>query len=175
MLDAAGVGVPVYMHGPAGTGKSTIARQIAEALGRDFYSSAKLSTEFQLVGFMDAKSNYSATAFYNAWTKGGVFFLDELDASHPDSITALNDAIASREFTFPCDVLPTPAHKDFYVISAGNTMTRGADRQYTSRKPLDAASVDRFLFISIEYDESVEERAAMAEYKSLGGEWASKC
>lgn len=50
-------------------------------------------------------------------------------------------------------------------------MTRGADRQYTSRKPLDAASVDRFLFISIDYDESVEERAAMAEYKSLGGKF----
>ena len=168
-LDCATIGVPTYLVGPAGTGKSTIARSIAKALGRQFYSSAKLSSEFQLVGYRDAAGNYSPTAFYEAFTQGGVFFFDELDASHPDAVVALNDAIASREFTFPCDTTPTKAHKDFYILAAGNTMTRGADRQYTSRKPLDAASVDRFLFIDIDYDNDLEVRFSLAEYKALKG------
>ena len=169
VLDCATVGVPCYLVGPAGTGKSTIARSIAKALGRQFYSSAKLSSEFQLVGYRDAQSDYSPTPFYTAYTQGGVFFFDELDASHPDAVVALNDAIASREFTFPCDTTPTKAHKDFYILAAGNTMTRGADRQYTSRKPLDAASVDRFLFVDIDYDNNLEMRFSLAEYKALNG------
>ena len=169
VLDCATVGVPCYLVGPAGTGKSTIARSIAKALGRQFYSSAKLSSEFQLVGYRDAAGNYSPTAFYEAFINGGVFFFDELDASHPDAVVALNDAIASREFTFPCDTTPTKAHKDFYILAAGNTMTRGADRQYTSRKPLDAASVDRFLFVDIDYDNNLEMRFSLAEYKALNG------
>ena len=168
-LDLATVNVPVYLVGPAGTGKSTLARQVSESLGRQFYSSAKLSSEFQLVGYRDAAGNYSPTAFYEAFTKGGVFFFDELDASHPDAVVALNDAIASREFTFPCDTTPTKAHKDFYILAAGNTMTRGADRQYTARKPLDAASVDRFAFLEVNYDNALEVRFSMAEYKALGG------
>ena len=145
---------PVYLYGPAGTGKNVLCKQIAEALGLDFYSSNAVTEEFKLTGFIDANGVYHETEFYKAFTKGGLFMLDEMDASIPEVLIILNSAIANRYFEFPTGRVD--AHPDFRVISAGNTVGTGATYAYNGRNQLDSASLDRFAMIPIDYDERIE-------------------
>lgn len=147
--------IPVYLAGPAGAGKNVICKQIAEGLGLDFYFTNAVTQEYKLTGFIDAQGIFHDTQFFNAFTKGGVFFLDEMDASIPEVLVILNAAIANRYFDFPKHG-KVNAHKDFRVIAAGNTLGTGANSDYTGRYCLDRASLDRFALINIDYSPKIE-------------------
>ena len=150
--------IPVFMTGGAGTGKNVIAKQVAESLGLEFYFTNAVTQEYKLTGFIDANGKYQETQFFKAFTKGGLFFLDEMDASIPEVLIILNSALANGYFDFPCGKFD--AHPDFRVISAGNTFGTGADIEYTGRFQLDSASLDRFAVIEIDYSPAIEEALA---------------
>lgn len=151
-------GESVYLCGAAGTGKSYLAQQVAEVLGLEYWYTASVVDDIQLKGFIDANGRYHETQFYKAFTTGGVFLLDELDASVPETLVLLNNALANGYFDFPTG--RTTAHPDFHAIAAGNTFGTGADSTYTGRYCLDAASMDRFALINVDYDRRIE--SAMA-------------
>lgn len=88
--------IPVYLYGPAGTGKNFTLQQIAEDEGLEFYFTNSVQQEYKLTGFIDAGGVYHETEFYKAFTNGGLFFLDEMDASIPEVLVLLNAAIANR-------------------------------------------------------------------------------
>jgi hypothetical protein len=146
--------LPVYLSGEAGTGKNVICKQVAEALGLEFYFTNAVTQEYKLTGFIDAGGHYHETQFYKAFKNGGLFFLDELDASIPEVLIILNAAIANRYFDFPTGKVA--AHADFRLIAAGNTYGTGADNVYSGRYNLDGASMDRFNIIPIRYSEKIE-------------------
>lgn len=145
--------VPVFMSGPAGTGKSSIAKSAAQALGMDFYFSGAVQDIYKFTGFVDANGHYSKTQFYDFCCNGGVFFLDEMDASIPEVLVALNAAIANRYFDFPCGKVELNENCRF--ICAGNTYGTGADAEYTGRYQLDAATLDRFAVVDIDYSKDI--------------------
>lgn len=147
--------IPVYLTGKAGTGKNVICKQVAKALGLDFYFTNAVTQEYKLTGFIDANGTYQGTQFYQAFTKGGLFFLDEMDASVPETLVILNAAIANRYFDFP--IGKVDAHPDFRVVAAGNTVGTGADSEYTGRYCLDEASLDRFAMVEISYSRQIED------------------
>lgn len=144
----------VYMHGPAGTGKSQLAEDIAEALEVDFYPASTITQEFKLTGYKDAGGVYHETNFYKAMKYGGVFFLDEMDSCISDVLVGINGALANGYFDFPCGTVR--AHKDFMVIGAGNTIGRGGDAQYTGRSVLDLSTLDRFWGVEVEYSPAID-------------------
>lgn len=146
--------LPVFMSGPAGSGKNVICKQVAEALDLDFHFTNAVTQEYRLTGFIDAMGKYHETEFYRAFKFGGVFFLDEMDASIPEVLVILNAAIANRYFEFPCGKID--AHPDFRIIAAGNTFGTGADNTYTGRYCLDGASLDRFSVVEIDYSRTIE-------------------
>ena len=147
---------PVFLTGPSGSGKNYICKQVAEALGLDFYFTNAVTQEYKLTGFTDAMGNFQETQFYKAFTKGGVFMLDEMDASIPEVLVILNAAIANRYFDFPAPIGYVEAHPDFRVIAAGNTVGQGADYEYVGRNQLDGASLDRFAVVQIDYSVEIE-------------------
>lgn len=147
----------VYLYGPAGSGKNTIAEQIAEALGVEFYYQNTLVTKFDVSGYKNAQGEYEETAFYKAWKNGGLFFADELDNSTAEAIIALNAALANGYYTFPNSGEKVAKHPDFYCIAAGNTNGQGATEEYCGRYQMDESSRDRFAFIEIGYNAKVEE------------------
>ena len=147
----------VYLYGPAGSGKNTIAEQIAEALGVEFYYQNTLVTKFDVSGYKNAQGEYEETAFYKAWKNGGLFFADELDNSTAEAIIALNAALANGYYTFPNSGEKVAKHPDFYCIAAGNTNGQGATEEYCGRYQMDESSRDRFAFIEIGYNEKIEE------------------
>ena len=147
----------VYLYGPAGSGKNTIAEQIAEALGVEFYYQNTLVTKFDVSGYKNAQGEYEETPFYKAWKNGGLFFADELDNSTAEAIIALNAALANGYYTFPNSSEKVAKHPDFYCIAAGNTNGQGATEEYCGRYQMDESSRDRFAFIEIGYNEKIEE------------------
>lgn len=150
--------IPVYLVGEAGTGKNFTLQEIATDLGYEFYFTNSVQQEYKLTGFIDAGGVYHETEFYKAFTKGGLFFLDEIDASIPEVLVLLNAAIANRYFEFPNGRVD--AHPDFRVVAAGNTVGSGANDLYTGRLVLDSATLDRFVIIEFDYDRNIEMKLA---------------
>lgn len=146
--------VPVYLVGEAGTGKNYTLQEIAKELNLTFYFTNSVQQEYKITGFIDAGGNYHETEFYKAFTNGGLFFLDEIDASIPEVLVLLNAAIANRYFEFPNG--RKDAHPQFRVVAAGNTVGSGANELYTGRLVLDQATLDRFVVIEFDYDRNIE-------------------
>ena len=151
---------PVFLVGEAGTGKNYICKQVAKALGLKFYFSNAVTQEYKLTGFTDAMGKYQESEFYKAFKNGGLFMLDEIDASIPEVLVILNAAIANRYFDFPAPIGYVEAHPDFRVVAAGNTIGQGASYTYVGRNQLDGASLDRFAMVNIDYDINIETRCA---------------
>lgn len=147
-------GASPFLVGPAGSGKTTLAQQVCKVLKRPFYMEARVTSEFKLIGFIDAAGHVARTQFREAYENGGGFLFDEVDASDPDAMTAFNAALANGVCAFPDGLVK--AHPDFFAIAAGNTFGRGADRQYVGRNQLDAATLDRFQTYEVDYDEQLE-------------------
>ena len=73
VLAALSVRENVYLVGPAGSGKTTIAAQAAESLELPFYSTGAVGMAYQLQGFINAEGKYMETDLYRAYVNGGVF------------------------------------------------------------------------------------------------------
>lgn len=155
----------VFMAGAAGTGKSHIAEKAAEALGLKFYFETSLTQKFELTGYEDGNGKYHPTQFYRAFTEGGVFMLDEFDASTPEVGVVINTALAQRYFPFPNGAVK--AHPNFKCIAAGNTFGKGADIEYTGRFQLDASTMDRFKTVVIDYSPAIEKHIVKGDTELL--------
>lgn len=153
--------LPVMLTGGAGSGKNYMLSQVAEVLNLGFYYTSTVTQEYKLTGFIDGGGVFHETEFYKAFTQGGVFMLDEIDASIPEALVILNGAIANGYFDFPNG--REFAHDDFRVVCAGNTVGLGADMVYTGRNVLDGATLDRFVLVEIDYDERIESNLCQDE------------
>ena len=145
---------PIMLIGPAGSGKNVAVKQVADALGLHMYYTNNASNEFKLTGFIDAGGNYRETEFYKAFKYGGLFNLDEVDASDPTALIVINSALANGYMAFPHETIE--CHKDFRIVAAANTWGKGSDMQYVGRNTLDGATLDRFDNIYMDYDRNLE-------------------
>ena len=142
--------------GPAGSGKSTLLNQVAKELNLQFYpmSVNSQTSEYHIIGYKDANGRYNETTFRKAYEKGGLFSFEEIDAGNPNVLTVINNALSQDFYLFPDKVVQK--HKDFRLCASANTYGYGATRQYIGRNPLDAATLDRFAMITVDYDEDLE-------------------
>lgn len=154
IIQIVGQKIPLMLIGPAGSGKNHTLEQVAEALDLPFYFSNSITQEYKLTGFIDAGGIYHETEFYKAFTNGGLFFFDEIDASCAESLIIINAALANGYFDFPNGRVN--AHENFRVVAAANTFGNGADMIYVGRNQLDGATLDRFATMEFDYDENIE-------------------
>lgn len=166
----------VYLVGPAGTGKTTLPEQVADAMGLRFVamSCGVTDAKHDYAGYNDGNGRYNPTIFRDFWENGGVVLLDEFDNCSPELPIVLNSALANGYFTFP-DGVRVRKHADTIVCVAANTYGTGATAQYVGRSPIDAATLDRFSFIEIELDEKVEDAmvASVGCDAALAKQWVS--
>lgn len=165
VVQSVSMGEYPYLYGPAGSGKSEIARQVAEALGLPFYMQSCITETFTLSGFKDANGTYQASPFYKAFKDGGLFLLDEMDACLPDVLTNLNQALANGYYSFAGEVVK--ANENFHMIGTGNTALQGATSEYNTRYQMDKATIDRFDPIFVDYDSDVEKVIANGNDEAL--------
>lgn len=149
-------GVPAYLVGPAGTGKTTLAANAASALGKGFeaVSFGPMTSKADLFGFVDAGGTYRESPLVKTATAGGVFLGDEIDAAHAGVLTSINMLLANGH-------VPTPTglrekSPEFVFLAGANTYGSGASREYVGRNQLDAATLDRFAFVEVDRDEGLE-------------------
>ena len=154
LLEQVQLNEPIMLIGPAGSGKNVTVKQVADALGLHMYYTNNASNEFKLTGFIDAGGNYRETEFYKAFKYGGLFNLDEVDASDPTALIVINSALANGYMSFPHETIN--CHKDFRIVAAANTWGKGSDMQYVGRNALDGATLDRFDNIYMDYDRKLE-------------------
>jgi cobaltochelatase CobS len=142
--------------GPAGAGKSHAVSDAAKGLGLGFASIVltQQTPVSQLAGFIDATGTYRRTAFREAVEFGGVFFVDEIDHGHANTVGFINGATANGSVGFPDQEVRV--HEDFRLIAAANTFGRGQNRLHTGATQLDGATLNRMAVIEFEYDEAIE-------------------
>lgn len=144
----------LWMTGPAGSGKTTAAKNVAKALGLQFAFNGAIDSEYKLLGFTDAQGRVVSRPFRKAYEEGGVYLFDEVDASLPGAVLAFNAALANGECDFPDKCVTR--HPDCVIIAAANTWGSGATSEYVGRMQQDKAFLDRFVPMAWDYDEALE-------------------
>jgi hypothetical protein len=171
VIKIAALGHAILMVGPAGCGKTTIAEHVAKALQLPFYITSTINDTHELMGFVDGHGKYHDTPFRNAFERGGVWCADEIDAWDASALLAANSALANGLCTFPDLAEPLRRHADFRMVATANTFGTGADRVYVGRNELDAASLDRFATVDVDYDLDLERMFANGADEWLDNVW----
>lgn len=166
-----GIGHNVMMVGPAGCGKTFIGQQAARALNLPFYITSTVNDTHEIMGFVDGYGKYHATPFRHAFEHGGVWIADEIDAWDASALLAANSALANGYANFPDSTAPISRNNAFRMVATANTFGNGADRIYIGRNELDAASLDRFAVINVDYDLNLERMFANGNAEWLEYVW----
>lgn len=170
-------GINVLLVGPAGSGKSTILEQAAEALGLPYHTLSVdgSATRTALFGYQDANGTYHPTPIrkgYDDDYEPGLVNIDEIDNGHPSVIGGMNQLLSNGTCTFPDGTVKRSAKNA--ICATANTYGTGPNAQYVGRNALDAATLDRFAIVSIDYDLALERELALAESNEHGARWHEK-
>jgi hypothetical protein len=146
-----------YVYGEAGTGKTTLGFQVAEALGFDSDTQGTAMSKYDLLGFRLPTGEVVLPAFVRIWIDGGVIILDDNDRSDPKALTALNAATANGKLDLShLGMGLVDRHDDCVIIVTGNTAMNGQDAKYSAASKQDSAFRDRFMFLKVTLDEAFE-------------------
>lgn len=154
-------GVSVLLTGEKGSGKTTLAKHVTQSLSLTFFSMSmtRQTTLSHLMGFMNVNGIYIPSQIRQAAEEGGVVLLDEIDASDPNVLLALN-TIENGYLAFPDQVIEL--HPDFRLMATSNPQDN--HRDYNGRAKLDASTLDRFDIIDVERDENLEQ--SLVDYQT---------
>ena len=92
-------GLGVYLVGPAGTGKTYLCKQVAEALGLALHtvSMGAAMTASAFFGYKQpTNGEYVSTPVRDWYQNGGILLLDEVDAGHPGMLVVLNKLLSDN-------------------------------------------------------------------------------
>ena len=148
------LGLFPLLEGPAGSGKTTTAKAVAEELELKFYSMSmtKQTSLSHIIGFKSVTGDYISTQFREALEFGGMMLLDELDAADPNTLLCLN-TIENGYMSFPDKIIDV--HPDFVIVATANPSNQGSI--YTGRSKLDFATKDRFMPVDMPLDHALEQ------------------
>lgn len=151
----------VSLTGPAGSGKTTAGRQVADVFKLDFYYTGQAEMKSDVMGSVHPISKeYMPSEFVKAFTKGGIWMADELDGWAVRACLPLHGPLADGFLTTP-DGKVHKRHPDCVVLACMNTWGTGATTEYVGRNKLDAAFINRLSpRLTWPYDPDLERAAA---------------
>lgn len=144
----------IWMVGPAGCGKSTMARMTAKELNLPYLCIScgigTSATEFLGYKYPTRES----TKFAEYYAKPSIILIDEMTALDPAVGQVLNAALANDEIETTTGLVSR--NPECIIIATSNTFGSGASRQYVANNQLDTSTIDRFIGGIIEVDYSVD-------------------
>jgi MoxR-like ATPase len=165
-------GVPVYLVGPKGSGKSYLAKQVAECLGRGYGEcplTAGATPTWLLGRYVDKYVPSDYVKQYGAENDGGIFCFEEIDSADANMLLVVNNSMANEEFHNPISGETIKRGKNHAAMATANTMGTGATAQYGGREKLDAATRDRWAMgrVYVDIDENLESIIAHESYDAI--------
>jgi cobaltochelatase CobS len=179
-LSAFKFGQNAWLHGHTGTGKTTLAEQIAARIG---FPIERLNLDSNLeradiVGATEIviESGAPVTKFREgilprAMQQPCMFVLDEIDAGRPDVLFVIQRALERKGLTLTEDGGRTvQPHELFRFVATANSRGQGDEHGwYQGVRPMNLAMLNRFgAFIHVDYlDKDDEERLLSQTYAAL--------
>jgi cobaltochelatase CobS len=167
--------VGVMLIGPAGCGKTHLFSQVCQALNLEG-ESISLSggvTEAHLTGRLlptgeGGRFVYTESPFVKCYREGRPFLIDEMDGGDPNVLLSINQATANGGFHVEARAASgldtfVKRHPDTVLMATANTYGTGAGAMYVGRNQLDAATLDRWYIVNMDYDKAFEERIAPSQ------------
>jgi cobaltochelatase CobS len=169
----------IYLWGEAGTGKSYLPKLAAEALGFEHYTQSFCADTgtTELLGWIQPNGDYRSTPWSESYRKPSIMQADEWDNLDPAVGVMLNDGIENNRMYFPDAILPIERDPQQLVIATGNTTMRGATVSYSARSRHDQSTVQRWIYIEVEYDDTLTRQLVGAILPKQGAEivdWGNK-
>lgn len=158
VLDAVRNAEPVFLHGPTGSGKSTLVQEAAKTLGACFIrvSLSGGMTEEGLIGAMGLVPDHGAMR--TEWQDGpatialrramdgqrSVVCFDECDGGRPETLFALHAYLDNQSLTLPTGQVLRGNGK-LSIAATANTLGNGeAPGIFVGSEPLNGAFLNRF-------------------------------
>ena len=179
-LSAFKFGQNSWLHGHTGTGKTTLAEQVAARIG---FPVERLNLDSNLeradiVGATEIviESGAPVTKFREgilprAMQQPCMFVLDEIDAGRPDVLFVIQRALERKGLTLTEDGGRTvQPHELFRFVATANSRGQGDEHGwYQGVRPMNLAMLNRFgAFIHVDYlDKDDEERLLSQSYPAL--------
>ena len=151
----------VMLVGPAGCGKTHMIAQLAKALNTDctIVSGTAGATEGDLIGRLlpgdGGKFEYVPAQFVARYERGNATLgFDEIDGFDSNMLMLANMPLANGHMYVHLrkDNPQVNRGENVFFVATANTFGTGANPIYVGRNPMDEATRDRFIFISVDYD-----------------------
>ena len=157
-LDIVNLNIPLHLTGETGSGKSTIAYDIAKALNLpvSILPCTRQTSTGDLTGFNSVNAVYVSTPFREAVEHGHVFILEELTAVDNNIILVIN-SLDNGVMQFKDKLIPV--HPNFRLIATSNPVTEA----YGARSKLDASTENRYLTVTFDEDPALVKHIASTE------------
>jgi len=194
----------VYLYGPAGTGKTYIAKEVAKAVGYKTITinCNQFTAPLEIIGGQTI-DGYQEGKLIEAWGnlnlginprtqseyEGALLLIDELPKLDPNTAGVMNDALSAVKdpaevvngrvipkniFNGRNEAIPL---KNFFAIGTGNTLLLRPDPNYTANFAQDASLQDRFAGSTyrVFYDYEMEyEKVMTVRDKEINGTYYSE-
>lgn len=167
IIDDVSLGNNVFLVGPAGTGKTTLAEAVAESMGYDpltqlhIINCSEWTSPTEIRGGQTI-NGYKQGELIKAWENGGFLILDEMPKLNPNTAGLLNDALAKA--AKPDAIIQDgngqkfKKHPRFACVATGNVTGKRSNPKYGGNNKQDASLLDRFStsIYFIEFDRDLE-------------------
>lgn len=168
LLQLIQAGFPVWIPGPAGSGKTTAVHNAAKAINAILFMPPEgpVENKYGMIGFETATGKFQETTLYKAAKTAQenpeqrvIYFIDECDAGYPNALLVLNAVMENGYCTF-ANGERIEYGRNLQFVAGANTWGNGATHEYVGRNKVDAATLDRFVMLAWGYDEALEKAIA---------------
>lgn len=152
----------VLVSGPAGCGKSKMAKEIAKALELDFFTvsfsgGVRYAQVFGTTQIKkDGSTEWVPSELLMAVQRPGLVLLDEIFAADANVLIGLNSLLETGSRSFLSPIGEIKVHENCRFIACANTLGRTKDNKHRGAQRADDSLLDRFCVVHMTYDTNVE-------------------